>query len=136
MDTDEALGQIAAGAIDPLRTVVLEDPPPLRGEVPAEPDQVQIAHYSPETVCVEVETVAPGMLVLSDIMYPAWHARVDDAPAEIYVANGALRAVAVPAGRHTIEFQYASAAMPVGAAITGITLLVLLCVAVRPKRTW
>lgn len=76
------------------------------------------------------------MLVLSDAIYPAWHARVDGAPAKIYVADGALRAVAIPPGTHTLELQYTSAALPLGAAITGLTVLVLVGAAAGLKRPW
>jgi hypothetical protein len=136
MDTEQALAQIAAATIDPRLTVVLEEAPPLVDEQPAKSDQATITEYSPERVRLQIEAAAPGMLVLSDVIDQAWHARVDDAPAEIYVADGALRAVAVPLGKHTVEFQYASAALPVGAAITGLTLVMLVCAAVRPKRRW
>ncbi len=136
MDTEQALAQIAAGTIDARRTVVLEEAPPLGDESPSESDQATIIQYSTETVRVDIETATPGMLVLSDVIYPAWHARVDDAPVKVYVADGALRAVAVPPGKHTVEFHYSSAALPIGAAITGVTLLALACVAVRPERRW
>ena len=92
-------------------------------------DQASIVQYTPETIQIGVHTATSGMLILSDIAYPAWRASVDDTPTEVYVAYGALRAVAVPAGKHTVEFHYMSAALPVGAAITGLTLLVLLLAA-------
>src|SRR5436305_1722202 len=65
----------------------------------------RITEYSPETVRVEIEAGAHGMLVLSDVIDPAWHARVDDAPAEIYVADGSLRAVAVPPASTRLSFS-------------------------------
>lgn len=105
MDTQQALAQIAAGTIDPRLTVVLEEAPPLVNEQPAESDQARITEYSPETVRVEIEAGAHGMLVLSDVIDPAWHARVDDAPAEIYVADGSLRAVAVPPASTRLSFS-------------------------------
>src|SRR6202030_4013269 len=76
-------------------------------------------------VRLDVDTGAAGLLVLSDAYYPAWQARVDGTPAEVLVVDGALRGVAVPAGKHAIEFQYASAALPIGATIAGLTLLLL-----------
>jgi uncharacterized membrane protein YfhO len=100
-------------------------------ESSAESDQATTVQYSPDSVLVETDNAAPGMLVLSDVTNPAWRARVDNAPADTYVADGARRAVAVPPGRHKLEFQYASAALPVGAAITA--LLVLVCLLMRPE---
>ena len=124
LDSATALAQLAAGAIDPRRAAALETPPPPLADSPAA-DQVTITDYAADSVGVDVTTGAPGLLVLSDAYYPAWQARVDGSAATVYVADGALRAVAVPAGRHAIEFQYASAALPIGAAITGLTLLAL-----------
>jgi hypothetical protein len=137
MDPDLALAQIGGGTIDPRRVVTLEDTPPIGGAVPLDSaDTASIAQYSPETVVVQADAATPGMLVLSDFVYPAWQARVDGVLTRIYVADGALRAVGMPAGKHTVEFQYTSAALPIGAAITALTLLVLVCAAVRPKQPW
>jgi hypothetical protein len=134
MDTDAALAQIADGKLDPRHVVLLEETPPTIDEAPDVSDEVAIVQYSPETVRIDVQTAAAGMLVLSDVIYPAWHARVDGAPAKIYAADGALRAVAIPPGTHTLEFEYTSAALPLGAAITALTVLVLAGAAVRLKR--
>jgi hypothetical protein len=61
---------------------------------------------------------------------------VDDAPAKIYVADEALRAVAILPGTHSVEFQYTSAALPLGAMITGLTVFLLAGAAVGLKRPW
>jgi hypothetical protein len=126
MNAEAAVAQLAAGVIDPWRTAVLEQPPPALDDSPSEPDdQTTITEYAADTVRLEVATAAPGLMVLSDAYYPAWQARIDGSPTPVYAVDGALRGVAVPAGRHTVEFQYASAALPLGAAITGLTLLAL-----------
>jgi hypothetical protein len=56
------------------------------------------------------------------------------AAARVYVADGALRAVSVPGGRYSVEFQYTSAALPLGVAITGLTLLALVVAIAWPRR--
>jgi Bacterial membrane protein YfhO len=137
MDAEQTLAQLASGAIDVRRTVVLEKaPPPLR-YAPSTIDQATISVYAADTVRIDVDTDTPGMLVLSDAYYPAWQARVDDASAEVYAADEALRAVAVPAGKHSVQFQYASTALPVGIGITALTILAVAAAAtaaVRPNR--
>jgi hypothetical protein len=137
MNAEEAVTQLAAGVVDPRRTALLEKPPPPLGDSPsANDDQTTITDYGTDTVRLDVGTAAPGLLILSDTYYPAWQARIDGSPAEVYVVDGALRGVAIPAGTHAIEFQYASAALPIGAAITGLTLLALAaCSTSRPRRT-
>jgi hypothetical protein len=136
VDSEQALEQIVAGAIDPRRTVALEQPPPPLGEASPESDQASIIQYSPETIQIGVQAAAPAMLILSDIAYPAWRASVDDTPTQVYIADAALRAVAVPAGKHTVELHYTSAALPVGAAITSLSVLLLAAALVRPNPRW
>lgn len=84
-----------------------------------------IEYDSPERVRVRVETNQPGWLVLNDTFYPGWRATVDGTPAEILRANALVRAVAVPAGTHRVEFVYAPRSLEIGAAISLGTLLVL-----------
>jgi uncharacterized membrane protein YfhO len=62
-------------------------------------------------------------LVLSDVYYPAWQARVDGSPAHVEVADEALRAVAVPPGDHSVVFVYDSPALAIGATISALTVL-------------
>jgi uncharacterized membrane protein YfhO len=64
--------------------------------------------------------------VLTDLAYPGWTARVDGAPAEILLADGSFRAVAVPAGSHRVEFRYRPISVYAGAAISAAALLGLL----------
>jgi hypothetical protein len=66
----------------------------------------RILAYEPERVVVEVWAEEPSFLILSDAFYPGWEAAVDGRPAPILRANILLRAVAVPAGGHTVEFSY------------------------------
>ncbi len=74
--------------------------------------------HEPEQIRVRVDTTAARMLVLSEVYYPAWRAYVDGERAEVYAANHALRAVAVPAGKHTVELRYESWTLRLGMAIT------------------
>jgi hypothetical protein len=115
----EALSLLGAGAIDPRRTALLEKPPSpmLADSAPSAADRVRITEYAADRVRLEVEASSPGLLVLSDAYYPAWQARVDGVSTEVYAADVALRAVGVPIGRHTVEFQYASAALPLGSRV-------------------
>jgi uncharacterized membrane protein YfhO len=126
MNAVEAVAQLADGVVDPRRTALLEKPSPPLADSPSAPhDQTRITEYAADSVRLDVDTAAAGMLVLSDAYYPAWQARIDGSPAEVYVVDGALRGVAVPAGRHAVEFHYASPALPLGAVITGVTLVAL-----------
>jgi hypothetical protein len=110
---------MTANTVNPWHTVTLEEAPPSLEEQSAGSDEVTFSRYSPDNVDLQVETTAAaGMLVLSDVVDPAWTVRVDGVAAKMSVADAAPRAVAAPAGKHTVEFQHASMALALG----GLTL--------------
>jgi hypothetical protein len=90
---------------DPRRTVLLEKPP--AGVASGGQDgSARIVSYGNTEIRVETDAPAPSLLVLNDVWHPWWRASVDGAPADIVKANVLFRAVAVPAGRHTVRFTF------------------------------
>jgi hypothetical protein len=69
-------------------------------------------------------------VVLADLWSPDWQVRVDGGPAPLLRANGVFRAVAVPAGRHEVRFDYRprlvyASALASGAGAAGLGLVAL-----------
>ncbi len=125
------LDLMEAGAFDPRRQVVLNVPPPgdLPGSPPAalpESSRVQIDRYEDRRVQLSATTGAPAILVLTDVVYPGWRARVDGRDAPLLTADHIFRAVYLPPGEHTVEFEYEPTAFRLGAAISLATLALLL----------
>jgi uncharacterized membrane protein YfhO len=85
---------------------------------------VDILEYTPTRISLQADMVDHGLLLLSDVDYPGWQARVDGQLAPIYRANYLLRAVPVEAGQHRVEVYYDPQLFKVGLAITVLTLLV------------
>lgn len=107
-DDEEALYAIHNHTIDPRRAAVT--PTRLDGlRKPSGAEQVGIRRYEPDHIDVDAALTAPGLLVLSELDYPAWKVKIDGKPQPVIRANGALRAVQVPAGRHTVTWYYSSA---------------------------
>jgi len=71
----------------------------------AEPEAL-IVRYENTRVLIEVTSPRPGYLILNDVWHPWWQATVDGVPAHIHRANVLFRAVAVPAGRHHVRFEF------------------------------
>ncbi len=88
-------------------------------------DAAEIVTYEPERVEVETNSPRDGFLVLSDTFRPGWTALVDGAPAPIWRAQTAFRAVRVPSGTHRVVFQYRPQSLRIGAAVSILALLVL-----------
>jgi hypothetical protein len=133
------LDLVAQSTIDLRHEAVLAEPLPESDRPePADPDdtgRAVITHYS--NTRVEVESDAPGrrLLVLTDHLYPGWTARVDGRAVPIRRAYHALRAVAVPAGRHAVRFEYEARIVWIGAAVSAAAALVTLgLLLARPRR--
>ena len=89
MSPAEALAAIDSGKLQARQIALLEEvPPPLQS--PADPtrDQAQVIDDQPDRVVVTTATETVGMLVLSEVYYPAWNAYVDGQPVHLYVADG------------------------------------------------
>ena len=103
----EAIEQTLASSVPDLeRRPVIEvgeQPLPTGGGTPS-PARVVAAERG--HVKIAAMARAPGLLVLSDSWDGGWKATVDGEAADVLPANGAFRAVALPAGRHIVEFDY------------------------------
>ena len=121
---DDALQLVGSGAVDPRRTALLEASATINpSATDASADQVSLAADSPEACRWQVASDAPGVLVMSEVAYPAWTAYVDGQRAPVLTADGLLRAVAVPAGQHVVDVRYESATLNAGIAITLVSLV-------------
>ncbi len=74
----------------------------------------------------QIEAAGPGYAVFSRTYFPSWKARVDGRAAPVLVANGRDLAVAVPAGRHRVEFEYDPAPFQLGVGLQATALLAVL----------
>ena len=72
-----------------------------------------------------VVTDKPAVLVTSDQYYPGWEARIDGHITPIRPANVAMRAVAIPAGEHTVTFRYRPAGFRYGVLLAAVGLLLI-----------
>ena len=67
---------------------------------------VEILSYGPNWIEVDVSAENGDLLVLSELDYPGWQARVDGKPAEILAADGLLRGVLLSEGARQVVFYY------------------------------
>lgn len=89
-----------------------------------------ITNYGPIQVDITVSVEKPAWLVLTDSFTTQWQTFIDGAPAPQYIANTVFRAAQIPAGSHTVSFQYHSPAIQqakvltyIGVVVTSILLL-------------
>jgi hypothetical protein len=129
--------RLRSAAFDPRAVALLPEAIPDFQPTPLDSASTAIATlraYGPREIVLEVETDAPRLLVMSEVYYPAgWTATLDDQPVPIYRANYLLRAVPVPAGRHTLTMRFEPKSHSRGlwiaggttALVYGLTILLL-----------
>ncbi|MBI4246936.1 MAG: hypothetical protein HY614_07075 [Candidatus Rokubacteria bacterium] len=123
---------LALGDVDLSREVILEGTSVLNLPAASSPTgDVTILTYGPGGVRLRARMTDPGVVVLNDTYFPGWVATVAGASAAIHRANHALRAVAVPAGVHDIEFTYKPLSVRLGAGLSLAAALGVVVLAVR-----
>ncbi|MBN2085887.1 MAG: hypothetical protein JW748_11760 [Anaerolineales bacterium] len=71
---------------------------------------------------IRLTATGPGIVVLSEVWYPAWRAMVDGKPAEMSAVGGWWRAVAIGPGAHTVEMAYDPILFQIGLAAAALAL--------------
>jgi len=102
-------------------------------DLPTTPGRVLRLARGLEQVEVEADAPSEGVLVVNDAAWPGWTATIDGAPVPILVADGLVRAVRFPAGRHTLVMRYRPPEVRRGIAVSALGLA-LLCGAALLER--
>ena len=87
--------------------------------------EIRLTAYEANALSYEAETTG-GVALFSDIYYPGWQCTIDGQPAEVLRANYVLRAVVLPAGKHTIEFRFDPQSLHTTEAIANTSLVALI----------
>ncbi len=72
-------------------------------------NSVQLTTYRPDNMVYAVNAAQEGVVVFSEIYYRGqqdWTVTIDGKPAPNFRANYVLRAMRVPAGKHTVVFKF------------------------------
>ena len=93
----------------------------------ATPEDVDLLEDSPDQQLIRTHSTQPGFLVIADAFYPGWEATLDGAPRPIYPANVAFRAIAIPAGEHTVCLRYRLPVAWLVSPVLGLGVLLGLC---------
>jgi hypothetical protein len=126
---EKVLDLLKSGKLDPRRTLLIHEealPPGPAADPTIRAPRVAVTSYEPERVRVELEAPRSGFLFLADTHFPGWRVEVDGRPERMLLSWINFRAVAVGAGRHSVDFRYEPEALRTGVYVTLASLAALL----------
>jgi hypothetical protein len=81
-----------------------------------------LTHFDARRIEYDVNTDAPRLLAMAEVYYPAgWKAFIDDAEVPIIRTNYLQRGVVVPAGSHTVRFEFNPRSHSLGILLSGLS---------------
>jgi hypothetical protein len=130
-DESKILPTMYDSSFDHRKTVVLEEKPSIAPDTGAFDTSwtCRITDYTLNSMEMNVTTNKNGFLVLSEIYYPSWKARVDGKPAPLYRADYALRAIPVEKGRHSVSCYFSKDVFHKGLMLSLASLFITLILA-------
>jgi len=90
---------------------------------------ILLTDYAPNRLVYETDSDRDGSAVFSEVYYPSWQAFIDGEEVKVGRANYILRALAVPAGRHRIEFVFDPVSLKITETIARISYAIMLVAA-------
>lgn len=127
-NADEEIKTI--GEINPATTAVVDERfnEQVAGFTPKQDAKasIKLVEYKANALKYESETSEEQLALFSEIYYPnGWNAYVDGELKPHFGANWVLRAMRVPAGKHTIEFKFEPTKYYTGEKISLVSCLLL-----------
>jgi hypothetical protein len=96
---------------------------------PGPAGSVTVRDYRPGHFDLQVDAARPALLVVAESYYPGWEASVDGVAAQILRTNYISQGILVPGGCHTIKLNYAPSPFRYGLAVSLVSLLGVLALA-------
>jgi hypothetical protein len=134
-DEAQAIARLASDDFDLRRAAIV--PANLADSLQAvSSSSATVSYFTPTRLTVVVDTSEPQLLVLSQIFYPGWRAKINGQPVALLRTNVIQQGVVMPAGKHQVELIFQPNSFRLGVIISmlgGIIWLALLLLGRRAK---
>ncbi len=123
---DEELA--AVSTFDPSRTAIMRSNYAEQvGDLKPSNGTISLKSYDPEELVYDYQSDGSSLAVFSEIWYPEnWIAEIDGEEVSLLRANYLLRAIKVPAGKHTITMRYVDTASGTANTLALISSLIII----------
>ncbi|MBN1218180.1 MAG: YfhO family protein [Anaerolineae bacterium] len=121
-DESQAIARLGNDSFDLRRSAVVAVPVdvPLAG---ASTSTITLVEFGPAYLRATVNATNNNLLVLSQIYYPGWMAKIDGQPANLLRVNVVQQGVVILPGEHTVELSFEPASFWWGRVISVVGLL-------------
>jgi hypothetical protein len=85
-----------------------------------------VQQYSARHIAAKVTAASRGTLVLSELYYPGWEARVNGRSQRIDEVHGGLRGIPIPQGESSVTVDYTPGSVTLGAILSVLTFALTL----------
>ncbi|MBE7500969.1 MAG: hypothetical protein HS113_11795 [Verrucomicrobiales bacterium] len=139
LDDPHSLARLADPGFDPAQTLLLAPgadvpAPPGATNTAASLEPVEFLSYTPKHLTLRARTSTPAILLLNDKHDPGWRVTWNGSPQPLLRANYLMRAVALPAGEHTLEFTFRVSPLPFLTSLAGLLFAAALLVVLLKQR--
>jgi len=119
-DNTKVLARLGQSGLDFHQVALLNAAPTpgLIADGDTQGEQVRFHQLRPDRIELDASASGPALLVLSELFYPGWRAKIDGREAKILKVDGALRGVLIPPGKSHISMDYAPASFYWGLAFS------------------
>lgn len=93
---------------------------------------VSLLTHAQDRLELDVSLNDPGYLVVNELWFPGWKAKVNGQPAPVLRANRSFRAVPLPAGEHRVIMTFHPVGLETGMIITILTVCLLIILFIKP----
>jgi uncharacterized membrane protein YfhO len=97
-------------------------------------ETLELTEFSDTKITGHITVLEDGLLYTSVPHAGLWRAFVDGAEVEIITVDGAMAALSLEIGEHTVEFRYHNKALIAGSIISIAAALVFLAVAICGRK--
>jgi len=127
---DQAYAMLHDPNFDYRRTVILDRDTGVNNSAAPDQTPASVVSFAPESIVINASAPADGILTLALPQYPGWYATVDQQPAEILRAYGALAAIQLKQGDHLVRLVYNPLSYRIGASLSVFTWICVVIVGI------
>jgi len=134
-EEEAAIERLRRRSFDPARVAILERDPGVALRPADSPiGTCVVRKLDGGGLDIEANAARPALLVMSEIFYPGWRARVDGQVVPLMRADDVISAICLPAGEHHITLRYEPTSFKLGCVATGLCVLAALALPLIGRR--